>query len=141
MSDYIEQFQSRFIGIMQWDDCNSLLQLLIENPDNWYLYDTDSNNLPSETISADEFVLTVSEIKQILDEEHKERYCGIVYTNDLKNPTFVKVFHPNNLGKTCGSSENPPIPKWLISKIKPEDVVEKFCPKDEEGFVSKFLKL
>jgi hypothetical protein len=36
-------------------------------------------------------------------------HCGIAYVNDLKNPNFVKIFHPNNLGKSCGSSKNPSI--------------------------------
>ena len=40
MSSYIDEFQGRFIGIMQWDDCDVLLQKLINQPDGWYLYDT-----------------------------------------------------------------------------------------------------
>ena len=40
MSSYIDEFQGRFIGIMQWDDCDALLQKLINQPDGWYLYDT-----------------------------------------------------------------------------------------------------
>ena len=141
MATYLEEFQSRFMGIMQWDDCKGLLEVLISNPDNWYVYDTDENQIPSNTTPGAQFVEQIQHIKGVLDEEHKERYCGIVYTNDLKNPTFVKIFHPNNLGKTCGSSENPPIPKWLISKTQPEDVIEEFSPKEDEGFVSKLLKL
>ena len=141
MSSYIDKFQGRFIGIMQWDDCFSLLDNLTNNPNDWYLYDT-LTQAPTTTISADVFIETINKIKTILTDEHQERYCGIVYADDLKTPSFVKIFHPNNLGKTCGSSENPPIPQWLLSKIPPEDVVEKFGPPAEEkGFVSKFLRL
>ncbi len=141
MADYIEQFQGRFIGIMQWDDCNALLQKLIDQPHDWYLYDT-LLDVPETTISADKFSAHINEIKTTLTNEHQERYCGIVYTNDLDSPTFVKIFHPNNLGKSCGSSEHPPIPQWLLSKTQPVDIVEKFGPPPEEqGFVSKFLKL
>lgn len=141
MSSYFEEFQSRFIGIMQLDDCDALLQRLIDNPDNWYLYDTE-DEVPTQTLESELFAQSIQQIKAILDEEHKERYCGIVYTDDLKQPNFVKVFHPNNLGKVCGSSENPPMPKWLISKTAPEDVVSEFGPKEEDpGFISKLLKL
>ena len=141
MSSYIDKFQGRFIGVMQWEDCNALLENLINNPDDWYLYDT-LTQVPTTTVSAEVFVENINKIKTVLTEEHQERYCGIVYTDDLKTPSFVKIFHPNNLGKTCGSSEHPPIPQWLLSKIPPEDVVEKFGPPGEEkGFVSKFLKL
>ena len=141
MSSYIDKFQGRFIGVMQWEDCNALLENLINNPDDWYLYDT-LTQAPTTTVTAEVFVENINKIKTVLTEEHQERYCGIVYTDDLKTPSFVKIFHPNNLGKTCGSSEHPPIPQWLLSKIPPEDVIEKFGPPEEEkGFVSKFLKL
>lgn len=141
MSNYIDQFQGRFIGIMQWDDCHQLLQTLTDNPNDWYLYDTDSNDVPASTISADDMIKTIGEIKKTLDVEHQERYCGIVYADDLKAPKFVKIFHPNKLGKTCGSSEQPPSPKWLISKTKPVDIFENSEAKKQEDFVSKFLKL
>ncbi len=138
--DYFEQFQGRFLGVMQWEDCHSLLETLSDNPNDWYFYDT-LKAMPSECIDAKDFINNIADIKSILDEEHQERYCGIVYTNDLKNPTFVKIFHPHNLGKVCGSSENPPMPQWLISKEKPMDVVEEFGEKEDEGFVAKYLKL
>jgi len=140
MSDYFDKFQGRFIGIMQWDDCHALLQKLINQPNGWYLYDT-LEVAPDKTINVDDFINQINTIKDILTSEHQERYCGIVYANDLDNPTFVKIFHPNNLGKSCGSSEHPPIPQWLLSKTKPKDVVEKFGPpKEEQGFISKYLK-
>ncbi|MBT3965318.1 MAG: hypothetical protein HOD55_00315 [Candidatus Thioglobus sp.] len=140
MSNYIDEFQGRFIGIMQWGDCNALLEKLINNPNDWYLYDT-LNSVPNETADADLFINKINAIKDTLTSEHQERYCGIVYANDLDNPSFVKIFHPNNLGKSCGSSENPPLPQWLLSKTKPMDVVEEFgTPEAEQGFVSKYLK-
>ncbi|QKQ24076.1 hypothetical protein HUE58_02675 [Candidatus Ruthia endofausta] len=53
----------------------------------------------------------LSDIKKVIKIERQEKYCGVVYTNDLDNPDFVKIFHPNNLGKVCGSSKNPLIPR------------------------------
>jgi len=142
LSNYLTEFQGRFIGVMQWNVCNTLLEKLIAEPaTDWYLYDT-LTPVPQTTISADELVENLTDIHTILKTEHRERYCGIVYVNDLKNPTFVKIFNPNNLGKVCGSSENPPIPQWLLSKTKPEDVVEKFSPPTKnKRFISKLLKL
>ncbi|WXT99368.1 MAG: hypothetical protein Ctma_0064 [Catillopecten margaritatus gill symbiont] len=127
---------------MQWDDCDALLGKLITEPTNdWYFYDTLSP-VPQKTIGADELSKKLTHIHDTLKTEHKERYCGIVYADDLENPTFVKIFHPNNLGKACGSSENPPIPQWLLSKTKPQDVIEKFAPTVEnKNFISKFLKI
>ena len=138
--NYFKQFKGRFMGVMQWEDCHALLKTLSNNPDDWYVYDTLAT-VPDTTTEAQAFIDKINAIKDILDTEHDERYCGIIYTDDLKEPTFVKIFHPKNLGKTCGGSENPPIPQWLISKEKPMDVVLEFGPKEEsEGFISKYLK-
>ncbi len=138
--DYFKKFKGRFTGIMQWDDCHNLLQILHDNPNDWYVYDT-LESMPTQVANAQDFSSQITLIKSIIDTEHEEKYCGIVYTDDLKQPTFVKIFHPKNLGKTCGGSENPPMPQWLISKEKPMDVVAEFGPKEEsEGLISKYLK-
>lgn len=140
LKDYLTQFQGRFIGIMQRQDCNVLLEKLIANPTNdWYFYDT-LTTVPQATMSADEFVKSLTLIHGILKTEHQERYCGIVYVDDLESPSFIKIFNPKNLGKSCGSSEYPPIPQWLLSKIKPADVVKKFgSPSEKQGFLNKFF--
>ncbi|HIE78874.1 MAG TPA: hypothetical protein EYP92_08750 [Candidatus Thioglobus sp.] len=137
---YTEQFKGRFIGIMQWEDCDSLLHALTDNPNQWYVYNT-SSDVPISTVDADEFIQQINEIKGIITKEHQERYCGIVYTDDIDNPSFVKIFHPKHLGKACGSSEKPPLPRWLLSKTQPTDVVEELGYANvESGFFTKYLK-
>ncbi|CAB9539579.1 hypothetical protein BROOK1789B_713 [Bathymodiolus brooksi thiotrophic gill symbiont] len=139
--DYLAQFQDRFIGIMQWEDCHALFEKLSNNPNDWYLYNT-SKVVPKTVVNANDFLNAINNIKKVIKSEHQERYCGIVYTNDLNNPDFVKIFHPNNLGKSCGSSENPPIPQWLLSKIKPIDIIKRFdLSPEKKGFISKYFKL
>jgi hypothetical protein len=54
--------------------------------------------------------------------EHREDYCGIVYADDLRTPTFVKIYDPNNLGVVCGFSDAPPLPGWVMSLIPPVDL-------------------
>jgi hypothetical protein len=46
--------------------------------------------------------------RRLLRAEHHESYCGIVYADDLENPRLIKIYDPNNLGSSCGSSKNPP---------------------------------
>ncbi|SMM98775.1 hypothetical protein SPONN_2812 [uncultured Candidatus Thioglobus sp.] len=139
--NYLAHFQGRFIGITQWDDFNALMEKLISEPaDDWYLYDT-TTSIPKDTLSADALIEQLIAIKTLIKIEHQKRYCGIMYVDDLENQNFIKIFHPNNLGKSCGSREHPPIPQWLLSKIKPVDVVEKFGPLPiKQGFISKYLK-
>jgi hypothetical protein len=112
--DYLAQFQDRFIGIMQWEDCHALFEKLSNNSNDWYLYNT-SKVVPKTVVNANDFLNAINNIKKVIKSEHQERYCGIVYTNDLNNPDFVKIFHPNNLGKSCGSSEIPIV--WIVAKF------------------------
>jgi hypothetical protein len=72
MTNYLDQFQDRFIGIMQWDDCNALLQKLINQPSDWYLYNT-LERVPKQTIDTDNFIRHINQIKEILTNEHQER--------------------------------------------------------------------
>ena len=63
-----------------------------------------------------------AEIDKLLRQEHNEDYCGIVYADDIKQPAFVKIYDPNNLGVSCGYSDNPPLPGWVMSKLPPCDL-------------------
>ena len=69
--------------------------------------------------SGDALRNVVQELDTLLRHEHAEDYCGIVYTDSMNHPTYIKVFDPNNLGSTCGSSGNPPLPGWILSHMQP----------------------
>jgi hypothetical protein len=48
----------------------------------------------------------------------------------LEQPAFVKIYDPNNLGVSCGYSDNPPLPGWLLTRIRPYDLKsERVVPK------------
>jgi hypothetical protein len=70
----------------------------------------------------------VDEIDALLRAEHEHDYCGIVYADDVEHPRFIKIFDPNNLGVSCGYSENPPLPGWLMTDIAPLDLPNAFPP-------------
>ena len=92
MSDYFDKFQGRFIGIMQWDDCHALLQKLINQPNDWYLYDTLST-APTETIDTDGFINQIKEIKEIKEVKlRKLFFCDfLVFFELLMNKLFCNV--------------------------------------------------
>ena len=73
--------------------------------------------------------LPVSELEQFIEladkylrDNHEEDYCGIVYVDNIDELQFIKIYDPNNLGVVCGFSDNPPLPKWVLSHIKPVDI-------------------
>jgi hypothetical protein len=64
----------------------------------------------------------IERIDTLLRNEHHESYCGIVYADDLDNPRLIKIYDPNNLGSSCGSSKNPPGPGWIMSRDEAQRV-------------------
>lgn len=116
---YLETvLQGRFEGIMDLKVCDDLLSYLVAHPSDWFIYDLDAR-VPETPCEAVEFTTQITIIKEIIATKHTQRYCGIVYADSTQSPTIVKIFHPDNVGKSCGSSETPPLPKWIISKIAP----------------------
>ncbi len=119
---FLRAFRGRFSGILRWPQFDELWQRLEQLANGqWYLYAVGEAP-PDQPASATEVKHFLQEIQELIRKEHDEDYCGIVYVDDKQNPGFVKIFDPNNLGVSCGSSKHPPLPGWIISKLKPVDL-------------------
>ena len=77
---------------------------------------------PESPASSEEVLRFLTEVMALLRREHSEEFCGIVYVDSLQQPAFVKFFDPNNLGVSCGYSDSPPLPGWILSKMAPADL-------------------
>ena len=119
---YLAAFRGSFYGVLRWHQLDELWQRLRDDTEGgWYVYAV--GEAPPETpASAEELQRFIGEVDRLLREEHQEDYCGIVYTDSFETPSFVKIFDPNNLGVVCGFSENPPLPGWVLSKLRPTDL-------------------
>ena len=121
-SDYLASFHGSFTSALRWHHLDALWQRLRDDADSrWYIYAVGETP-PDQTATADMFMQFLDEIYNLLRKEHEEDYCGIVYADDLQNPTFVKIYDPHNLGVSCGFSHNPPLPGWVLSRLKPIDL-------------------
>jgi hypothetical protein len=128
VASYTDSFKGRFVGIMRWHQLDALWATLRnEAANDWYIYAVGEQP-PEQTSNSDQLLSFVDKVDQLLRQEHEEDYCGIVYADDPEKPSFIKIFDPNNLGVVCGSSDNPPMPGWVLSKIKPVDLPEAFPP-------------
>lgn len=116
---FLEQFRGSFISALRWPQLDALWDTLNQKSDGgWYAY-AIGEAPPMEPLTPDQMATFIKEVDTLLRQEHDEDYCGIVYADDLSDPTFVKIFDPNNLGVSCGFSENPPLPGWILSLVKP----------------------
>jgi len=119
---FVSAFRGRFHNVLRWEQLDQLWEILRHDADSgWHIY-AIGEPPPAEPVSADLLRTFLSEIDQLLRKEHGEDYCGIVYADSLQLPAFVKIFDPNNLGVSCGFSDNPPLPGWILSKLPPVDL-------------------
>ncbi|OOZ37059.1 hypothetical protein BOW51_04320 [Solemya velesiana gill symbiont] len=107
---YIEAFRGSFTSALRWHNLDDLWDTLKNQADDgWYLYAVGET--PPETpVNREQLLKFIDEIDVLLREEHDEDYCGIVYSDHPPEPSFIKIYDPNNLGVSCGYSDNPPLP-------------------------------
>ena len=121
-SDYLDAFRGRFTSVLRWEQLDDFWNALRHQADGeWYIYHV-GDPAPQDTVSRDQMLKFIEEVDVLLRREHDEDYCAIVYADDHTSPAFVKIFDPNNLGVSCGFSENPPLPGWVLSRIPPVDL-------------------
>ncbi len=122
--DFLDAFRNgSFTSTLRWENLDSLWEHLRAHVSHsWYIYAIGSEvpKLPSTHEKLRQFI---DEVDALLRREHEEDYCGIVYADNLQSPTLIKIFDPNNLGVSCGFSNNPPLPGWVLSKLPPVDLV------------------
>lgn len=125
---FIDAYRGSFTSMMRWPHLDEFWSLLNQQADSsWYIYAVGEQ--PPETpVEKNKFLSFIKEIDTLLHEEHTEDYCGIVYADDKKMPTFIKIYDPNNLGVSCGFSDNPPLPGWILSKLQPIELESALNP-------------
>lgn len=120
MSDFQRLYSGRLWSVLSWEQLDAFW-LRIDPPAGWYIYAIGE---PVPTVPASPGAVSgfITSLNALLRKEHHHDYCGIVYADQLDAPTFVKIFDPNNLGVSCGFSDNPPLPGWILSRVPPEDL-------------------
>lgn len=118
---FLTAFRGSFTSALRWHHLDALWLTLKESPEDWFIYAVGEEP-PKQVVGSDDLKRFIDEIDELLRKEHDEDYCGIVYADSLTAPTMVKIYDPNNLGVSCGYSDNPPPPGWVLSKIAPIDL-------------------
>ena len=126
---YVRQFkEGRFESLMRWEQLEVFWnELRPQIDDGWYVY-AIGEDAPDSPSSKQQVLTFIEEIDQLLHKEHDETYCGIVYADNHHTPEFIKIFDPHNLGVSCGFSDNPPLPGWVMSKMKPVNLEQALKP-------------
>ena len=117
---FYQAFKGGFTSLLKWPDLDAFWEVLRQQPDKrWYVY-AIGGEVPEQPIDHRQLQTFIKEMDALLHHEHQEDYCGIVYVDNKTDPSFIKIYDPNNLGVVCGFSDNPPLPGWVLSLIPPK---------------------
>lgn len=121
-TEFDRYYDGLLYSVMRWDQLTAFWYRLDADA-GWYLYAV-GQPLPQQPADAGQVRRFMRELDELLRREHHEDYCAIVYADDLDAPNFVKIYDPNHLGSSCGSSatKSSVLPGWLMSKTPPREL-------------------
>ena len=131
MTDAVDPFMAVYdgalTGIQGWEDLDALWQAMAEQSGDqrWYVYAVGEPP-PVDPVDRERLADFVTRLDELLRRDHDESYCGIVYADDPLRPSFIKVYDPNHLGSSCGSSGHRVLPGWILSTLRPVDLPAAF---------------
>ncbi len=119
-SEFERLFDGTLYSLLSWKQLTAFWARL-DTAAGWYLYAL-GETCPGEPADANHVAAFTREIDALLHREHHEDYCGIVYADNLDTPSLIKIYDPNHLGTSCGSSKHRILPGWVMSKLPPPDL-------------------
>lgn len=125
MTEFQRLYTGRLWSVLAWDQLTALWQR-IDPAAGWFLVAVGVSPAPTSGMlpaAAADVSAFIERIDALLRAEHHESYCGIVYADDLENPRLIKIYDPNNLGSSCGSSKTPHPPGWIMSRLPPDEII------------------
>ena len=142
---YRDSFSGKFSGIIPWTKFDELWGQLKADPEGWYVYQPDSEDMPPESVLGKiDFLAFLDEAEAFLHEQQYADYCGAVYVDNLEQPRFIKIFHPRKMGSGCsigGDNHTVILPWWTISRVQPEKMREPEQPAPKKkGLIETLLK-
>lgn len=131
-------FQGTLYSLLSWPQLDAFWARL-DPAAGWYLYAVGEAR-PDAPADADHVTAFIRRIDELLHKEHHEDYCGIVYADDLETPSLVKIYDPNNLGTSCGSSKHKILPGWIMCRMPPSDLdAPQFVPQNRKRWWQGFM--
>jgi hypothetical protein len=137
-SEFDRLFEGTLYSLLSWAQLTAFWERLDPHA-GWYLYAVGEAR-PEAPADAEHVTAFIHRIDELLHKEHHEDYCGIVYADDLDAPSMIKIYDPNHLGTSCGSSKHRILPGWVMSRISPSDLdAPHFVPQNRKRWWQGFM--
>lgn len=123
-NEFNRQMSGLLYSLLEWGQLTAFWTK-VDCGAGWYLYAVGEAvpAAPATSAQVEQFIV---EMDALLRRDHDESYCGIVYADNLEKPSFIKIYDPNHLGSSCGSSQNKILPGWVMSQIPPVELQLKY---------------
>ena len=135
---YWRHYQGRFAGLLHWPDFEALWQTLEQAGGAWYIFEP-GNEVPTEPASFESFRETVATARALVSRSERRFTGGSVYVDDRTAPEMVKIFAPDNMGASCGCSGMRILPRWILSRARPDPIPPEPAP-EKPGWLARALK-
>jgi len=119
------QMSGLLYSLLKWDQLSEFWTK-VDKDAGWFLYAV-GEAVPIAPATPAQVEIFIVEVDALLRRDHRESYCGIVYADNLDNPSFIKIYDPNHLGVSCGSSKNVTLPGWIMSQATPVELHLKYA--------------
>jgi len=123
--EFHRQMTGLLFSLLKWNQLSEFWTK-VDTDAGWYLYAL-GEVVPTAPASPEQVEKFIVEMDALLRHDHRESYCGIVYTDNLDHPSFIKIYDPNHLGVSCGSSKTPTLPGWIMSQVPPVELQLKYA--------------
>ena len=123
--EFHRQMSGLLYSLLEWAQLSEFWTK-VDKGAGWYLYAVGEvvPLAPATPVQVETFIV---EVDALLRRDHHESYCGIVYADNLDKPSFIKIYDPNHLGASCGSSKTPTLPGWIMSQVPPIELHLKYA--------------
>ncbi len=121
---FLDRFRGNFSSLLSWESLDNFWDTVRHQPDGWFLYAV-GESMPTTMASGSDTLKFIDAVDALLRKDHHEDYCGIVYSDDTTHPSLIKIYDPQNLGVSCGFSNNPPMPGWIMSRLPPVEIEDR----------------
>lgn len=112
-------FDGPMKGVLDWARYDTFMARLGASEGEWFVFDLE-HDAPNVPLSDADFAAALAEADALIRAVKNRPWLGAIYADDLDTPSFVKVFDPALLGGSCSMPGSKMMPRWIISRAKPD---------------------
>jgi len=116
-----QAYQGRFSGILNWTEVDDFWGRISAISGDWFIFEP-GEPAPENPAATEQLTETLASAQALINSRRDMSHCGAIYVDNVENPSFIKVFDPSAMGSSCNISGIPILPRWIISRIKPDNL-------------------